>query len=60
MIGWGWGLEMCGGGDGGEPRRRGRRPGREGWVDGDAGRVSALDGDSWWRWEENTAGVARP
>ena len=51
---------MCGGGDGGEPRRRGRRPGREGWVDGDAGRVSALDGDSWWRWEENTAGVARP
>ena len=29
-------------------------------MDGDAGRVGALDGDSWWRWEENTAGVARP
>jgi len=32
----------------------------EGWVDGDAGRVGALDSDSWSRWEENTAGVARP
>jgi len=26
----------------------------------DAGRVGALDADSWWRWEGNTAGVARP
>jgi len=26
-------------------------------VGGDAGRVGALDGDSWRWWEENTAGV---
>ena len=35
-----------------------REGGVGGW--GGAGRVGALDGDSWWRWEENTVGVARP
>jgi len=58
---------MCIGGDGGGGGVGGRQgPGREGWVVGDqegwARWMVTASGGGWEenRWEENTAGVARP